>query len=97
MSRFSSSMRQRTTPRTSGVPWARRTGYSYRPVAERVSVAARSTAAPTLVHLAEGDAQIEGGAFVRLRLPAGSGDFETRLTAAQARAIAMALLSAVDC
>jgi hypothetical protein len=54
-------------------------------------------AAPTLVHLAKGSALIQRGACVRLRLPSSSGeDVEVRLTSAQARAIAIALLSAVD-
>lgn len=52
---------------------------------------------PTMVHLSKGDAVIQRGACVRLRLPSSTGEeVEVRLTAAQARAIAIALLSAVD-
>lgn len=74
-----------------------RNAYSYRPQGERVAVTAQPDAAPTRVHLAKGDAIIQKGAFVRLRLPSSTGeDVEVRLTAAQARAVAIALLSAVD-
>lgn len=52
---------------------------------------------PTMVHLSKGDAVIQRGAYVRLKLPSSTGaEVEVRLTAAQARAIAIALLSAVD-
>lgn len=75
-----------------------RNAYSYRPQGERVAVSAQAEAAPPQrVHLTQGDAVIQRGAFVRLRLPSSTGeDVEVRLTAAQARAVAIALLSAVD-
>lgn len=74
-----------------------RNSYSYRPQGERVAVGAHADLTPTLVHLSKGDAVIQRGAYVRLRLPASGGEeVEVRLTPAQARAIAIALLSAVD-
>jgi hypothetical protein len=74
-----------------------RNSYSYRPQGERVAVTAMPEVPPTMVHLAKGDAVIHRGAFVRLKLPSATGEeVEVRLTAAQARAIAIALLSAVD-
>jgi len=74
-----------------------RNSYSYRPQGERVEVAGAPEAQPTTIHLAKGDAVIHRGAYVRLKLPSTAGEeVEVRLTAAQARAIAIALLSAVD-
>lgn len=75
-----------------------RNAYSYRPQGERVAFTPQAeVAAPQRVHLTQGDAVIQRGAFVRLRLPSSTGeDVEIRLTAAQARAVAIALLSAVD-
>lgn len=74
-----------------------RNSYSYRPQGERVALAAAPEVPPTMVHLAKGDAIIHRGAYVRLKLPSATGEeVEVRLTAAQARAIAIALLSAVD-
>jgi hypothetical protein len=95
MSRFSSTQRRRLLSRTSAVPWAGRTSYSVRPSRERTAVAS-PVRAPTLIHLTDGDALVQGGSFVRLRVPGTAGDVELRLTGGQARALAMALLSASE-
>jgi hypothetical protein len=94
MSRFSTTQRRRLS-RTSVAPWAGETGYSLRPPRERTA-ASPAARAPALIHLTAGDALVQGGSFVRLRVPGATGDVELRLTGAQARALAMALLSASE-